>query len=259
MIPEFAGNDREEFIYESVLSGDSDFSFSPIHVPFRDGYITVNVFIDALKIEGVRVCLSAKTQQRIADITHCLLITPTISDLIWINKSIEVPPFPMKISSSTNSMREHSSKIDKFLSSKNYSGGIVSNTGKHWVLDNSLLSKPGRSMNYGWYNPPKGIKPEYSVTKSDGKFIPLIQGRGTAHDIHHSDYSQTCVLVSRICMINGKESDIKEILMDPVLSWSLSHQGPMKTLRVPGVEEEKGDVVLPTTIFSVLFKCHTTS
>ncbi len=258
------GKEREEFIFNKVLSGESDFDF--INISHSDGNneITLSVFRDALKIDGMRVCVSAETQQKIADIVGCSLLTPKIADLIWINRDISIPPLPRKISSSTQAMISHSSDIDTHIKDLI---GLVSNTGKHWVIDNALEMNKGRAMNYGWHflgNKFQGILCSSipSGLKENGNQISVIQGRGTAHDIFHSDYSQTCVLVSKICKINGNEMDLHEVLQDEELSELISHQGPLKILRQPGVEEIKGVTVLAPTkiqIDNVIFQTQKTS
>jgi hypothetical protein len=53
--------------------------------------------------------------------------------------------------------------------------------------------------------------------------------------------------------VDGVEKRFSELLVDPILSALVSHQGPLKITRQPGVPEQKGQIVIfPTIITSVV-------
>jgi hypothetical protein len=195
-----------------------------------------NVFQDALKVMGVRVNVSASLQQKIADELGFSLLTAKIADAMWINKSIHLNPYIRGTlnMSSIDAMVEHSDMIESDLAIYDNIMGIISTVGKHWLLDNDLIGSKTKAMNYGWhFKGPifKGISGSAiasGMKDYEGNACRLIQGRGSAHDINHVDYSQTCVLVNRDCEINGVNMDIRDVFSDPVLCNLVSHQGKLK-------------------------------
>jgi hypothetical protein len=52
-----------------------------------------------------------------------------------------------------------------------------------------------------------------------------------------SHNSQTCVLVARLCSVDGVDRDLHDILKDPALASLASHEGVVRVLRQPGVPE----------------------
>lgn len=252
-LPPNVGQDREQAIRDYVRNGTYEVNWAKVVSTHAGHTGEFWVFADALKIEGVRVNVSAETEQIIADLLGCVLLTPKLADLIWMQRAVTLPPFPRPITATTQAMVEHSAKIDAALLKLDYKEGIVATVGKHWVLDNDLLVKTGRAMNYGWHFEGasfQGIKgePVATLMKDDkGQYMRLIQGRGTAHDMHHADYSQICVLASRECIIDGQPMDILTLLQDPALAPMISHQGALKLTRQPGVPKEKA-LVLPEGI-----------
>jgi hypothetical protein len=211
------------------------------------------VFEDALKIDNVRINVNAATQQTIADLLRCILPTAKLYDLMWHTCQHKLVPHPRSITSTTQAMIEHSNLIDKDLAAHPYDG-IKSTVGKTWIIDNSLaISKPGKACNYGWHFENgknfKGIngEPCASLLKNPNtnSYWYMIQGRGWCHNILHSDYSQICVLISRQCWIDSEEKDIIDVLKDPIFSRMINHDGVLRVLRQPGVEEVKPIVELP--------------
>ena len=239
--------ERELTIRRYVTDGDCEYTWSTITSEYDGKIAEFFVFSDALKVSGVRVNVSAETQQVIADLLGCLPLTPKLSDLRWSQRAITLPPFtrgnPVGMSS-TQAMIDHSSKIDAALASVPKAQGIIDTVGKLWVLDNSIAGKfingVEVAMNYGWHFTPR-LWSGYSeacassIKHPDGTPVRLIQGRGTRHDKNHTDYSQVCVLVQKACTVDGVEMDLNDILTDPSLAPLASHQGTLRVLRQPGV------------------------
>lgn len=238
-LPPNATPDREKAILDYITQGTYEMTWATLTSDANGHHAEFNVFADALKIEGVRINVSAQNEQTIADMLGCMLLTPKLADLIWIQRDCTIKPFPRPITATTQAMIAHSSDIDNALAKLTAQPTLVSTVGKHWVLDNDLLAHPGRAENYGWHFTGNiGIPPETAVTKDpQGHFITMIQGRGWAHDMHEVDYSQTCVLVSKACKVDGQDTDLATVLQDPTLCALASHNGPLKLLRQPGVPE----------------------
>lgn len=191
--------------------------------------ITLEVLDDALKIDGIRVNVSAHTQQIIANRFGCLLLTAKISDLIYQKADVKVTPCPRPISATTKDAINHSRDVDKKISSRK---GLISTVGKDWIIVPSWHGTyQNQAVNHGWhFEGDIGIKgtPNPSLLKaSNGQYFKCIQWLGYAHDSHHVDYSQVCRLVNRSCNVNGKVMDLVDVLKDPELSKLVSHNGPI--------------------------------
>ncbi len=231
-LPPNQGSDREEAILDCMRQGKFLVTYQTITSDVNGHHGEFLVFSDALKIDGVRVNVCAQTEQAIADILGCMLLTPKLADLIWLQKDATIKPFPRPITSSTQAMIDHSADIDKAIASLSAAPNLPCTVGKHWTVSNGLLAHPGRAENYGWHfdGALPGIPAEAAVTPG----LKLIQGRGWAHDMHHVDYSQTCVLVSRQCQVDGQGRDLTDVLKDPDLAPLANHDGVLKVLRQPG-------------------------
>ena len=242
---------RDKWILDAVSSGRYSASFSEV-LSSHDGHdARLYVFSDALKVDGVRVNVTAEVQQQIADLIGCRLLTPKVADLIWAQREVTVQPHPRHITSETSAMVDHSRLIDEDLvKAGGGAGKLVCAVGKHWVIDDELLLHPGRAENYGWHfgGPSfQGIHGEVTATglKDDhGDLVRMIQGRGWAHDMHEADYSQVCVLWSSLCLVDGRRALVDDVLRNPALAPLASHSGAMKVLRQPGATQLQASVVL---------------
>lgn len=241
--PPDKGPEREAKIIECVKSGRCEYKFVELVSEYKGHTAKFLVFEDALKIDGIRVNVTATTQQQIADLLHCVLPTAKLYDLMWHVCQYRTTPHTQTIISTTKAMIDHSQRIDKEISDKNYPEALRSTVGKIWIIDNSLASKPGKACNYGWHfasgSSCQGVNGEVNVSllknPATGVYWYLIQGRGWAHNAAHSDYSQICVLVSRQCWVDGNEMDIYDVLGNPELAPLVNHDGVLKVLRQPDV------------------------
>ncbi len=187
--------ERLEVIYQEILNGHFDEpEWADVTSTIEGHSATFHVFADALQIDGVRVNVSAEYEQKIADALDCMLLTAKLADLVWIQKTICLTPFPRTITSSVQGMLDHSADIDKALVKAGYAGGLICTVGKHWVIDNAIASN-GKACNYGWHfngQSYQGISGEACASlikdPKTGMYYKLIQGRGTAHDMYHADY-----------------------------------------------------------------------
>lgn len=225
---------REEYILSEIKEGRYEATLTPLDIPSNDHTLRVWVYADALKVNGIRVNATPELEQRIADHLGCCLLTAKLADLIWLGRGFTLAPMPRPITSTTQAMIEQSRKIDAALPPDSLAlGTLISTLGKHWLLDNDALV-----VNYGWHFlvALSGIKgePVASLAKNPktGQYYRLIQGRGFKHGFGHTDYSQNVILVSWECELDGQPADLRDILVDPVLSKLVSHQGPLKRLRI---------------------------
>ncbi len=257
-LPTQAGLARDACILSHIEAGDFDQPWATVTSDDHGHHAEFQVSADALKIAGVRVNVTAALQQRIADRLGCLLLTPKLYDMCWAQRAVTLPPFPMPITSSTAAMVEHSAKIDKALALQGNPTGLISTTGKTWVIDEALCAHKGRAENYGWIFEGTsfyGLLGEVvaSLMKdAKGVYVRAIQGRGWAHDPSHVDYSQVALFVQRACVVDGQPMDLVQVLQDPYLAPLASHTGRLTIWRQPGVDEEPGgtSVVMPEVLIT---------
>lgn len=175
-------------VVQAVKDGRAEYSFVPL-----PGAAGVYVTTDAVKVDGVRVPVSARTTQAVCDHLGVSPTTSLVEDMIHdAAGTVVVPPTAdASIMQTDGAVRGFSASIDKQIYEAGFRNvsGIVSSVGKSWILDNAELNVPGRPVNYGLFRPDGPVK---SVT---GKFR-LWQDPGWAHaNPDHWDYSQTLRLV----------------------------------------------------------------
>ena len=201
-----------------------------------------------IKVDGIRVNVSAELQQKLADLFGASLLTSHIADLMFINAVHRVEPCPMTISSTVASMVKHSQMVDTKVGLK--TTGLVASPGKHWILDKKLDWNTGKACNYGWHfvgTNYKGIKGHPAGSKQNqlnGSPVSVIQPNACAHDMKHSDYSQICQLVSQECWIDGQPHRLSNILQDPSKCDLANAGGPLFNIRQPGTTIVSGISVL---------------
>ena len=242
-LPPNYGAERDEAILAYIRDSNYTANLVPVTSTANGHTATVYVFQDALMIEGVRINVSAKLQQTIADMLGCSLMPAKVADLAWMQRATTLTPYTMPITSSTQAMIDNSAKMDAALAKlpPTPALGIIQTVGKHWLIDNDLATRTGKAMNYGWHfagSNYQGITGEVNASlqkDSTGQYVRLIQGRGWAHDASHTDYSQICVLMSQMAELDGKSVELAALLTDPTYAALVSHQGKMTVLRQPGV------------------------
>lgn len=241
-------SDREDYIFSQILAGNFDAEWTKLTYSSGGKTIEFNVMKDALKVDGVRVNVSAAFQQKLADVFNASLLTTQIADLMFVNAVHRVEPCPMQISSTVDSMIKHSKMVDAKVGLN--PTGLVASPGKHWILDKKLDLNPTKACNYGWHfvgNAYKGIKGYATGSKQNkvnGSAVSVIQPNACAHDMKHSDYSQICQLVSQACWIDGKTHRLSEVLQDPSVSDLATYGGPLKNVRQPNTAQLVGQTVL---------------
>lgn len=236
--------EREAYILQQIQDGNYTAKWSWVKSTNSGRTAYFRVMSDALMVDGVRINVSARLEQQIADVLGCLLLTPKIADLVWLQREVSLIPYPRQITSSTQAMVEHSAKIDAALISQGNPEGLICTVGKHWVLDKELNAHPGKAENYGWHfegNSFQGIRGEVCASlikdPKTGAYCRLIQGRGWAHDISHVDYSQICVLMKKWCWVDSQSMDVIDVLQDSDLAPLATHNGVTTVFRQPGVPE----------------------
>jgi len=239
--------DRENYIFDQLNKGNFEAEWVPLEYTTGGKSIKLNVLKDALKVDGVRVNVSAEFEQKIADVFNASLLTAHIADLMFINAVHRIEPCPMTISSTVTSMIKHSELVDKRIGGS--PAGLVAPVGKHWILDKKLDLNPKKACNYGWHfvgSNFRGIKGYPVASKQNsinGKVVSVIQPNACAHDMKHVDYSQICQLVSQVCWIDGVVHRFSDVAQDPLLSNLVTGGLPLINVRQPGVVPVVGSVI----------------
>lgn len=232
-LPPAAGEAREVAILDAVRRGVATYAWCTITSGIGGHALEVDVMEDALRVDDVRVNVSAATGQRIADLLDAVMLTPKLADLIFAQAKVVVAPSPVAISSTTAAMVRHSRRVDAEVAGR---PGLVSTVGKDWVLVNGIAGRADKAANYGWHfrgSSFQGIHGEASVSLAG---VRVIQGVGTAHNAQHVDYSQVVRLAKRACTVDSTPHDLTDVMRDAKLATLVSHEGPLRLVRQPGVD-----------------------
>jgi hypothetical protein len=257
-MPSGAGAARDAWTLEQIRNGNFTVQWFVVSNRENGHEILLQVFGDALKIDGVRIPISPNALQQTADMLGCLLQTPKIAMLKWCQRTVTIEPRRAIHSGGDGPVVDvgdmtakdaiaQSNAIDqdiaKAIQAKPGSTSAnVGSPGKDWYIDTSLVqyiqSIGGQIVaeNGGWYSADRTIAPNKCVDAQCP--CGMVQElNGWAHGIDHIDYSQLGVLVSRTCIVDGQVRDLWDVLQDPVLAQLVSHTGAMKpnALRQPGV------------------------
>ena len=227
-------------ILGAATQGQYELAWTPIQSVVAGHTVEFLFSARPLRIDGVFVNVSATIQQQVADALGAILPTPKMMDLAWLQRAATISPVTLPITSTANGMLQASAKLDAAMGDT--TGALVCQ--KTWCIANSLVTKPGTALNYGFFCIPtsgtswNGIATEACASfPTQPKLGRVIQGQGWAHNSAHLDYSQLCPLVHRDAKVDGTRVDIAAILTDSTLAAAVSHEGPLTLpgLRQPGV------------------------
>jgi len=239
--------EREAYILEKVAAREFEHYWVPITNSYNGNNAVFYVSGDCLKIDGVRVNMSAYLQQQCADILGASLLTAKLADLIHLQADIHIDPITRPITSDTSAMIDQSEKIDNAIKTKypneDLNGKLISSLCKFWLIDNLLNVNKTTACNYGWFcpgnSPWKGIAtyPCASLMKNPetGSYFRVIQQPSTAHNYKHSDYSQSAIFVMNLCEVNENQMLLSNVLTNKDLAPLASYQGVMNILRQPQI------------------------
>ncbi|MEZ4447196.1 MAG: hypothetical protein R3B72_49410 [Polyangiaceae bacterium] len=225
--------ERDTLILEAVTLG----FYRPIQwtpIDCSRGGRTCIVFVadDALAVgtaaDFVRVNVRHPTAQRIADALGALLPTSRISDRAWLQADVRLPPRPQSHDSHmayVERMLAHHDAIERVRAGRT---GLVRTVGKDFVNTNLLDGRPDRCAISGWHW-------EGGDKRSPGG-LPVIQDTtANAHFAVFTDYSQTICLCARLCVVDGRNLDLEDVMRSPELAHLVSDEGPLRVTRHPAV------------------------
>jgi hypothetical protein len=256
--PKRSGSARNAYILAAIDDGRIVPAWRPLTVITSVHTATFYVLGDALKLGGTRLSTSAYNLQQIADKLRASLMTPRLIDWCFLKADIVIPPQTAIPDDSIAALEQESSKMTAAILAAtggigNDQEGIVAPIGKNWCLSNVLLgAKPGHAALYGWacergYVPPPGVVLRPGTLPGINNIQPL----ATPHDLNYTDYAMLTSLVRRDCVLDGKTVDVQAIMQSPDLAVCglVSHEGPLRVLRQPGVPALP-PITPPTTMVS---------
>ena len=232
-----------------------------VDVTLTDGADTLvlSVQSDVLAIgsleDHVRLPLTTRYAQSIANLNGSLLPTPWIEYAIWRSATVKLDPIAMVPNQYANleQYAAHSRIVDEQLGARGVAPGSVLVSGQNKGVVVANFYKPGKVLLFGWYrahltDPKTGRLTDQPAPDvfDDGKLMGAvnrqpIQPKSNVHDEGYVDYSQVCRLIAPICTVNGQQMETVQVYQHPTLYKLVnpdaanppSQRGPIRTPRYP--------------------------
>lgn len=235
-LPENPGNERDNKILDAISNGIVVCRWKALQTTHQKHQATFYVCEDAAHVvlddgSRFRFQVSAKLAQLCADALNASLITSKISDITYQQTKIKLsattlPAGPDMVS--TSKSKFWNTKVEqKRKTAKLAEDDFVRDCGKAWILTNRLGGKPNLAANYGFYD----IRAPHA-NKIGQKMWQTV---GTRHDSAHTDYSQTLLLMSQTCEVDGQQMNVADVMQSLELCGLISDEGILKYTRQPGV------------------------
>lgn len=168
--------------------------------------------------DSLRIPLSPRVAQNVADHLECLLPTRRMVDQIYAAAEVVLKPQPMAPTDEMIRMSyfaRHNQVIQNQLKErypKNNRGQLLAGHKKDVVLTPRLAESSSRVAIYGWHE------------EKDRPIQPLYVG----HAETWVDYSHGIRLVARKGFLNGMPCDLRDVLADEKFCELLSDEGPLE-------------------------------
>lgn len=163
----------------------------------------------------LRLPVTPRAAQRIADMLGCFLSTPKVCDDVYRAAEVKVEPMPMMCAREDfRTFVMHNYIIEGQRKGRR---GLMAGHKKDVVLASPLASREYRIALYGWHMP-------------DGKPIQPVY---TGHAYRYVDYSHGFRLVYRMVWVDGRPMDYTEVLAHPEYWRVLSYEPGMDFTAYP--------------------------
>lgn len=215
--------EREVAIADEIARGNvPDFlrTFHQVTVTAKDAKgkehtAVLEVMPDYLAVgtdtDFVRVPMTPMTAAFIAERFGCDLPTRKIADDVYQAATVKLEPKPLTTDrEAVATFLKHHEIIEGQREGKKL-GELVAGIKKDVVASNRLTEKANRVAIYGWH-------------KTDGT---PIQPLTVVHVNTYVDYSHGVRLVKRAVTVDGRERDLRHVLVSPELSPLVSDEGPI--------------------------------
>lgn len=231
-LPENPGNDRDKAVLDAVSSGLAYCKWIDVQSVIPGHTATFQVCDDAVRVDlddgsRFRVQCSATLAQQCADAMSASLITAKVSDLAYKVATVVIPVTTLPAGPdmvTTTKSKQYNQALELKRAGRD---GLLRDCGKAWIISNRLGSMPNGAVNYGFYD----LKAPYVNHVG----IRMWQTLGTRHDRAHTDYSQTLILMKDTCIVDGNETKVADLMVNPILFGLISDEGVLHFTRQPGV------------------------
>lgn len=161
----------------------------------------------------MRMPLTPKVAQKVADFFGMQLPTSRMVDAIWKSAATKLTPRPMVPNRNVNlpQFLEHSRLVDEQIGAGD--GNLLAGHKKDVMVSKTMPA--GKVIIYGWHRP-------------DGTHI---QPRSSIHSENYIDYSHGIRLVAPTMQVDGRSMRVDEVLRDPELASLLSDEGVVQNPR----------------------------
>jgi len=230
-LPENPSSARDQAVLDAINGGLVVCNWVPVVSTINGHTATFQVCDDAARVEledgtRFRFQVSATLAQKCADLMDASFVTSKVSDLAYKAAEVVVgvttlPAGPDMVT--TSKSKQWNTSVESKRSGKT---GLFRDCGKAWILSNRLTTSTS-AINYGFYDKsapyigPGGLK--------------MWQTIGTRHDRSHTDYSQTLILMSKTCEVDGQSMSVIDVMKSSILAPLLSYEGVLRFTRQPGV------------------------
>lgn len=270
-------------VVQMVRDGLGRYEWAEVISTYGDLKLRISVFRDAMKFDnmpamtwkrepipgdtrvfnGVRVPATAGELQQIAYLLGCMLMTPKVIDLLWLQAQLKFDSIvnsgsPSYTIVATMNINDVHDRIEAAITKAGGDDGtkLIDSVGKYWCLINELKGHPQVqgdycACNYGW---PAKVASGPGITPG----VQVYQRPGFAHNKLHWDPSQTIRLMHPFAVLiraDGTEEqvDLRTLASDPSLAPLITHQSTLTYLVQEGIEplDELGTILLPPTIIEV--------
>lgn len=213
------GTEREKLVYEEVIKRNLKTNLVPVTVEMKDGTkVTYKVMPDYITIDGLRVPMSGRTAQKVADHFGMVLPTDKMSDQIYDAADVKLRPPPLSSSGfrdkggryySAEEVVKHkigdpdaalaySEQIEKELAQKGKSGLVAGH-----MKDVIMPYDPEKLGLYGWRGEDGG----------------LIQTPRTPHDTSvHTEYGAGTRLADSKVTVTTPDGRTIDTTMDKLMA-----------------------------------------
>lgn len=219
--------------------GDVAWPTAPVTLEGGGHTIVMRVPIDYFAIgtpeDYVRLPLTPKVAQAVADAKSAILPTPRVVYETWRQAPVKTAPIAMipNRGAVLDQYSEHSALVDQAMKR---SAELRSGMKKDVVV--SSLVKPGKVIIFGWYRPDgpdvfDNREPMVLPSGAPNTSRQPIQPHSDAHGDFYVDYSHGVRLIEGTALVDGQPMALADVYTDPVLGKIVSHDGPLKTPRYP--------------------------
>jgi hypothetical protein len=218
---------------ELAKSGGSvQWPWMDVALAHGDDTAIVKVTSDAFAIgtadDFLRLPLTPKTAQVIANLNGCLLPTPWLVYQSWKQADLRLTPKSEAPNRGANMAQyaAHNQAIQAQLGGRT---GSVRGVKKSLVVSN--IMKPGKVVIFGWYLPMPDVFTNGLKMGAPGR--QPIQPNSNYHGDFYVDYSHGVYFFHPVAKVNGRDMELASLYQHPTLSSLVSNEGPIRTPRYP--------------------------